>query len=180
MSEQFLSEIRIFSFNFAPKGWALCNGQTLPINQNQALFALLGTTYGGNGVTTFLLPNLQGRVPIHVGSGYVLGQSAGTTAETITLSTMATHNHPMRADSATAPTATAPTPTTTSVLGASVGGGNPATSFGVSMYNSANPGGALDQRVISNLGGSQAHTNQQPYLTLNFSIALQGVFPSQN
>src|SRR5689334_22614774 len=102
MGTPFLSEIRIMSFNFAPKGWAMCNGQTLPINQNQALFSLLGTTYGGNGQTTFNLPNLRGRVPMHMGNGHTLGETAGTTAVTINIQTMATHNHPMSARNAAA------------------------------------------------------------------------------
>jgi len=178
MSEQYLSEIRIFSFNFAPTGWALCNGQLLPINQNQALFSLLGTTYGGNGQTNFALPNLQGRVPIHFQQSYLLGQTGGTVAVTLNSGTMAAHTHPMMADGVTA--GTAQTPTTTSVLGISAGAGNPATSFNVAIYNTGGPGAALASPVISNIGGSQAHTNQQPYLTLNFSIALQGIFPSQN
>lgn len=178
MSEPYLSEIRIFSFNFAPKSWALCNGQLLPINQNQALFALLGTTYGGNGQTTFALPNLQGRVPIHVGSGFTLGQAAGTTSETINISTMTAHMHQMRADGTTAGTVS--TPAANSFIGITAGGGNPPASFTVQMYNSAGPGAALNPAVMSQTGGNQAHTNQQPYLTLNFSIALQGIFPSQN
>jgi microcystin-dependent protein len=178
MSEPFLSEIRIMSFNFAPKGWALCNGQILPIAQNQALFSLLGTMYGGNGQTTFGLPNLQGRVPLHFGNGYSLGQAAGTTAETINISTMASHTHPMRADGTT--TGTVSTPAAGGYVGISAGGGNPATSFTVQMYNSANPGAALNPSVMSMTGGSQAHSNQQPFLTLNFSIALQGIFPSPN
>jgi microcystin-dependent protein len=178
MSEQYISEIRIFSFGFAPKGWALCNGQIMPINQNQALFSLLGTTYGGDGVTTFGLPNLQGRVPIHVDGTYLLGQAGGTTAETLNVGTMAAHSHPMRADSTT--TGTGQTPTATSVLGISSGSGNPVQAFNVAIYNSAGPGSSLADQVISNNGGGQPHTNQQPYLTLNFSIALQGVFPSRN
>ena len=178
MSDQYLSELRIFSFGFAPKGWALCNGQLMPINQNQALFSLLGTTYGGDGRVTFGLPNLQGRVPIHVGGSYLLGQIGGSTAETLNIGTMAAHIHPMRADGSTA--GTAQTPTATSVLGISSGNGNPAQSFNVAIYNSAGPGSFLAEQVISNSGGGQQHTNQQPYLTLNFSIALQGIFPSQN
>ena len=178
MSDQYLSELRIFSFGFAPKGWALCNGQIMPINQNQALFALLGTTYGGDGRVTFGLPNLQGRVPIHVGGPYLLGQVGGSTAETLNIGTMAAHSHPMRADGST--TGTAQTPTATSVLGISSGNGNPSQTFNVAIYNSAGAGAALANQVISNNGSSQPHTNQQPYLTLNFSIALQGIFPSQN
>jgi microcystin-dependent protein len=178
MSESYLSEIRIFSFGFAPKGWALCNGQLLPINQNQALFSLLGTTYGGDGRTNFALPNLQGRVPIHFDGSHLLGQVGGATAVTLNHGTMAAHSHPMQADSTTS--GTAQTPTTASVLGISAGRGNPAADFNVSIYNSAGPGAALASQVIGNIGGGQPHINQQPYLTLNFSIALQGVFPSRN
>jgi microcystin-dependent protein len=147
MAEPFLSEIRIFSFNFAPKGWALCNGQLLPINQNQALFSLLGTTYGGNGQTTFALPNLQGRTPIHVGQGHTLGEQGGEHTNT-----NGAVNNPNNA-----------------VIGA--------------VNNMFSPTGSLvafDPTSISNVGGSQAHQNMQPFLTLNFSIALQGIFPSQN
>src|SRR5215211_7506519 len=97
MSEPFLSEIKIVSFNFPPKGWALCNGQLLPINQNQALFALLGTTYGGNGQTTFALPNLRGRVPIHMGNGHALGEAAGSTSVTVNIQQLPTHLHPLMA-----------------------------------------------------------------------------------
>jgi microcystin-dependent protein len=178
MSNNYLSEIKICSFGFAPKGWVLCNGQLLPINQNQALFSLLGTTYGGNGQTTFALPNLQGRVPIHLGGGYALGEAAGTTAETITISTMAPHNHTLSADRVT--TATVSTPVSGSALGISAGSGNPVINFPVAIYSSANPAATLNPAVISNFGGGQAHTNQQPYLALNFCIALQGIFPSQN
>jgi microcystin-dependent protein len=180
MSSPFLSEIRIFSFNYAPKGWALCNGQLLPINQNQALFSLLGTTYGGNGQTTFGLPNLQGRVPISFGNGVVLGQVGGTLAETINIQTMAGHNHTMMGDAATAATVASPAPSGTTVLGKSFGTGSPPANFTVSMYSSQGVGAALNPAVMTNTGGGQAHTNQQPYLTLNMSIALQGIFPSQN
>ncbi len=178
MSNNFLCEIRICAFGIAPKGWALCNGQLLPINQNQALFALLGTVYGGDGRTNFGLPNLQGRVPIHVGSGHPLGQVAGTTAETINLSTMATHSHPLLGDQTTA--ATVSTPASGSSLGISKGAGSPPVDFAVSMYNSTAPGGALHPAVIAPIGGNQPHQNMQPFLTLNFIVALQGIFPSQN
>ena len=178
MSNNFLSEIKICAFSFAPKGWTLCNGQLLPINQNQALFALLGTVYGGNGQTTFGLPNLQGRVPIHVSNDHPLGQMAGTTAETITLSTMAAHSHGLSGDGTTA--ATVSTPAGNSSLGISKGTGSPPVDFAVSMYSSTSPGGALHPAVIAPIGGNQPHQNIQPYLTLNFIIALQGIFPSQN
>jgi microcystin-dependent protein len=166
MSEPFLSEIKIVSFNFPPKGWALCNGQFLPINQNQALFALLGTTYGGNGQTTFALPNLRGRVPIHFDASHNLGEAAGSTSVTISQQTMAQHLHFMNASSQ---------------------GGNSLTPSGTLLANVAakiynDPGSltTLAPTTVSNVGGSQPHNNMMPYLVLNFIIALQGIFPSRN
>ena len=166
MSTPFLAEIKIMSFNFAPKGWAQCNGQFLPINQNQALFALLGTTYGGNGQTTFALPNLRGQVPIHKGSGHTQGEAAGSTAVTVNIQQLPTHLHTAQAYSQNGDQA-APTG---NVLGTVVG-----------LYNAAdNNLVALNAASITNVGGSQAHNNMMPYLVLNFCIALQGIFPSQN
>ena len=163
MSPPYMSEIRLFGFNFAPKGWAFCNGQTLPINQNQALFALLGTTYGGNGITTFNLPNLQGAIPMHISSGHVLGEHAGTLSETLTISEMPAHNHAVTASGAN---------------GATAGPGVPAASNNV--YGPASNLVGLDPSSLSAAGSSQPHNNLQPYLTLNFCIALQGIFPSRN
>lgn len=166
MSEPFLSEIKIMAFNYAPRGWAFCNGQQLPINQNQALFALLGTTYGGNGQTTFALPNLRGKAPIHTGSGHTLGETAGTASVTISQSTMPAHNHLINV---TNNNGAAPNP-----AGNFLGAVN-------AMYGPL--GGSLttmSPASITNVGGSQAHENRQPYLTLNFCIALIGIFPSQN
>jgi microcystin-dependent protein len=168
MAEPFLSEIRIFSFNFAPKGWALCNGQFLPINQNQALFSLLGTTYGGNGQTTFALPNLRGRVPMHEGSGHTLGEAAGSSAVTITQQTMPQHLH---FEMATADTATTNIPDNTMVL---------ANSAPNDLYTGPASLVAASPQSVTSVGGSQPHTNMCPYLVLNFCIALQGIFPSQN
>ena len=172
MAEPFLSEIRIFSFNFAPKGWALCNGQFLPINQNQALFSLLGTTYGGNGQTTFALPNLQGRASIHEGAGHTLGEAAGSSAVTINMQTMPTHMHPLTANMA--------------VVGANLNAtqgtaaGNNWANTGKTIWNTAFPGNSvMAPASVGNVGGSQPHTNMMPYLVLNFCIALQGIFPSQ-
>ena len=165
MSEPFLSEIKIVSFNFPPKGWALCNGQTLPINQNQALFALLGTTYGGNGQTTFQLPNLRGQVPIHMGNGHTLGEKAGTTSVTINMQTMPMHIHFLTAADTNA---TVPIPTG-NVLAQSN-----------NLYTAAANLVALDPSSVTSVGGSQPHNNMMPYLVLNFIIALQGIFPSQN
>jgi microcystin-dependent protein len=168
MSEPFLSEIKIVSFNFPPKGWALCNGQLLPINQNQALFALLGTTYGGNGQTNFALPNLRGRTPIHFGNGHDLGEAAGSTAVTINIQQLPTHLHALQASS-TAATLNAPSSTTL------LGGSAPN-----DLYTGPTSLSPLIASTVTSVGGSQAHNNMMPYLTLNFIIALQGIFPSQN
>ena len=166
MAEPFLSEIRIMSFNFAPRGWALCNGQFLPINQNQALFSLLGTTYGGNGQTNFALPNTQGRTPIHVGGGHPLGQQGGEQAHTLTSAEMPTHTHGVNGSSALTGGNVGPN-------GRYLGGANNA-------YHSPANLTTLDPATVSNTGGSQAHLNMQPFLALNFCIALQGIFPSPN
>lgn len=165
MAEPFLSEIRIFSFGFAPKGWALCNGQLLPINQNQALFSLLGTTFGGDGRVNFALPNLQGQVPIHVGQGFTLGEKGGEQAHTLSIAELPTHTH---SANATNSNGSVIVPGTT-VLGAFNNG-----------YAAAAALTSLNPTHIANTGGSQAHLNMQPFLTLNFCIALQGIFPSPN
>ncbi|HYW71904.1 MAG TPA: tail fiber protein [Pyrinomonadaceae bacterium] len=165
MSEPFLSEIKLASFNFAPKGWALCNGQTLPINQNQALFSLLGTTYGGNGQTTFNLPNLRGRTPIGMGSGHTLGEAAGTTAVTVNIQQLPTHLHALQAS-----TTVGDTPAANNTVFANAG----------NLYGPPNNLTTLDPTTVTSVGGSQAHTNMMPYLAVTFIIALQGIFPSQN
>src|SRR5688572_26796 len=166
MSEPFLSEIKIMSFNFPPKGWALCNGQFLPINQNQALFALLGTTYGGNGQTTFALPNLRGRVPIHMGNGHILGEAAGSTSVTVNIQQLPTHPHFMQA---------------TNNAGASDDATNAVfAEAGLNAYSDFSSGVAMGASAVSSVGGSQPHNNMMPYLVLNFCIALQGIFPSRN
>jgi microcystin-dependent protein len=165
VAEPFLSEIRLMSFVFAPKGWALCNGQFLPINQNQALFSLLGTTFGGNGQTTFALPDLRGRVPIHVGSGHTLGERGGEQAHTLSISELPTHTHVAQGVGAAA--------TTRVVAGNLPAGGNNA-------YGPPDQLVALQSGTVTNVGGSQAHLNMQPFLTLSFCIALQGIFPSPN
>lgn len=166
MAEPFLSEIRIMSFPFAPRGWALCNGQFLPINQNQALFALLGTTFGGNGQTTFALPNLQGRTPIHSdNSQYPLGQSSGEAAHTLVNTEMPAHTHQLSATS-TAGTALIPA-------------GNLLAQSANQLYHAPDSNQtAMNPAAIGRTGGSQAHTNMMPFLTLSFCIALQGIFPS--
>jgi microcystin-dependent protein len=165
MAEPFLSEIRIMSFNFAPKGWALCNGQLLPINQNQALFSLLGTTFGGDGRVNFALPDLRARTPIHVGSGHTLGERGGEQAHTLSIAELPTHTHVLSGS----PTNANQAPAVGNVLAAANNVYGPAASL-VSLNASS----------IANTGGSQAHLNMQPFLTLNFSIALQGIFPSPN
>lgn len=173
MAEPFMGEIRIFSFNFAPKGWALCNGQQLLINQNQALFSLLGTTYGGNGQTTFALPNLQGRVPNHMGSGHTLGEAGGATSATLTIGQLPTHTHPLSSNMAVVDA------NTNATLGEPTG--NFWANDGKSHYSTSFPGNAvMAAAAVGSVGGSQAHTNMQPYLVLSFCIALSGIFPSQN
>jgi len=180
MSEPFLSEIKLVSFNFPPKGWALCNGQLLPINQNQALFSLLGTTYGGNGQTNFALPNLRGRVPIHMGNGHTLGEAAGSTSVTVNTQQLPTHTHTLSArNDVVLPDAGPQDPTGNFYAQAQVAlqGGNTAS---VSLYADPSNLTTLNPQAVSNVGGSQPHNNMMPYLTLNFIIALQGIFPSRN
>ncbi len=165
MSEPFLGEIKIISFNFPPKGWAFCNGQLLSISQNTALFSLLGTTYGGDGQTNFALPNLQGSIPVHVGNGFTQGQRGGEEAHTLTLQELPQHTHAPGGSSNSA-NATSPSGDVWASLasGGYAGTGNT----------------TLNPVSITNAGGSQPHSNMAPYLTLNFVIALQGIFPSRN
>jgi len=170
MAEPFLSEIRIMSFVFAPKGWALCNGQLLPINQNQALFSLLGTTFGGDGRVNFALPDLRARTPIHVGSGHTLGERGGEQAHTLSIAELPTHTHVFNGSSAAADVA--------------VPNGNLLGTVDNTTFDSAYAGPtnlvAMAPQAVANTGGSQAHLNMQPFLTLSFCIALQGIFPSPN
>lgn len=173
MGTPYLGEIKIISWNFAPQGWAFCNGQLLPINQNQALFSIMGTTYGGNGQTNFALPDLRNRVPIHTGSTFRLGQVFGEDAHTLSINEIPAHYHMVNAS--------APTASGTNV---NVAQGNYlSNSAPAEIYNSG--AGApklttLASASISNYGGSQPHNNLQPYLVLNFIVALQGIFPSPN
>jgi microcystin-dependent protein len=169
MSDPFLAEIRIFPFNFAPTGWAVCNGQLLPISQNTALFSLLGTTYGGDGRTTFALPNLQESVPMHPGQGpglslHMLGESGGSDTVSLLESETPVHAHPM---SASAQDATVNGPA----------GQQVANGIGIGMYAAPGTLVGLNQQVVTPAGGSQPHNNLQPYLTLNICIALQGIYP---
>lgn len=164
MAEPFMSEIRLMSFVFPPKGWALCDGQLLPIVQNQALFSLLGTTFGGDGRVNFALPDLRGRVPIHVGSGHTLGERGGEQAHTLSISELPTHTHVVNA-SASAGNQTLPT---NNVLARSES----------ARYAPPDSFVATGPTAIANIGGSQAHLNMQPFLVLSFCIALQGIFPS--
>jgi len=167
MAEPFLSEIRMMSFTFPPQGWALCNGQLLPINQNQALFSLLGTTYGGNGQTSFALPDLRGRTPIHVGSGHTLGERGGEQAHTLSQAEIPAHSH--------------------TVLASTNPGDQLIPSGQLLATNNLPAFHPVDDQLVtmadgtlSNAGGSQAHMNMQPFLTISFCIALQGIFPSPN
>jgi microcystin-dependent protein len=166
MSEPFLGELRLMSFNFPPKGWAFCNGQLMPINQNQALFALLGTTYGGNGQSNFQLPDLRGRTPIHVGAstGVVQGMQLGEEFHTLTAGELPQHVHFMNAS------ATPADQTTPGVLAA-----------GANLYRDGAPTSSLHPATVSNRGGGMAHENRQPFLVLNWCIAIvSGIFPSRN
>ena len=165
MAEPFLGEIRICSFNFPPKGWAFTNGQLLPINQNQALFSLLGTTFGGNGQTNFGLPDFQGRVPMHVGNGHVLGERGGEQAHTLSISEIPTHTHAVNGIETQGSQATP--------------ANNLLAHHAPTNRMSVNAGNAtLHPQSLTAIGGSQAHLNMQPFLTLTFCIALQGIFPS--
>ena len=163
MAEPFLAEIRIMSFNFAPKGWALCNGQLLPINQNQGLFSLLGTTFGGDGRINFGLPDLRARVPIHVGDGHTLGERGGEQAHTLSQAELPQHTHALQGSSANG---TTPIPTGNLLAAAN------------NLYAGAANLTSLNATSITGAGGSQPHLNMQPFLTLSFCIALQGIFPS--
>jgi microcystin-dependent protein len=167
MSEPFIGEIRVFGFGYAPKGWAQCNGQLLAINQNQALFSLLGTYYGGNGTTSFGLPDLRGRTPVFWGNGISLGQAAGEEGHTLIQAEMPMHTHMVNASSNG--------PSTKSPDGALW-----ANTADVPSYATGSPNATMNAAAISSAGGSQAHENRQPYLALNFCIATVGIYPSRN
>lgn len=164
MGTPFIGDILMVSFSFPPKGWALCNGQLLPINQNQAVFSLLGTTYGGDGRQTFALPNLQGRIPMHMGNGFTLGEQGGEQSHTLAPSELPTHTHLVSANSAPG---TVATPL------------NNVLAHGSKAAYGATPDLLMSSSAVSSVGGNQPHENMPPYLVINFIIALQGIFPSQ-
>lgn len=170
MSEPFLAEIRIVGFNFAPRGWAFCDGQILPINQNQSLYSLLGTTYGGDGRTSFALPDLRSRTPIHESDGHSLGQKSGAETVTLTAAEIAAHTHTVKASSDVGDNASPANDNLATVPP------------GEMLYRDPEAGSmtALRSGTVTNAGGGQAHNNMQPYLTLSFCIALRGLFPSRN
>jgi microcystin-dependent protein len=170
MADPFVAEIRIFPYTFAPKGWAFCDGQILPLSQNTALFSLLGTTYGGDGKSNFALPDLQGRAPMHPGQGpglslHDLGETGGSETVTLTDGESPTHSHSLRADAVDLADTNVPSPSASF-----------AQSAGGTLYQ-ASTNSTLAAQALSPLGGSQPHDNMQTYLTLSFNIALQGVFP---
>jgi len=168
MSSPYLSELRLVSFNFAPKGWTMANGQLMAINQNQALFSLLGTTYGGDGRVNFALPNLQGRVAIHMGNGFTLGEQAGEYSHTLNIQELPQHIHFLDGSNSSANN---PSPSGNLLA-------NTAGALGI--YGPATNLAAMQNGSITNVGGNQAHNNQSPYLVMTWIIALQGIFPSQN
>ena len=165
MSQPFLAEVRIVGFNFAPKGWAFCDGQILPINQNQSLYSLLGTTYGGDGRTSFALPDLRSRTPMHVGEGHRQGQKSGQENLTLSAAEMPAHTHAFSGSSADV---------STHLPGGNSPGNNPGTPYGTTSN------GDMGGSQLSNIGGGQSHENMQPFIAVNFCIALQGLFPSRN
>jgi microcystin-dependent protein len=167
MSQPFVAQLMLASFNFAPKGWAMANGQLLPINQNQALFSLIGTTFGGNGIQNFALPNLQGRTSVGVGSGINYGEVAGVESVTLLSVNVPPHIHALNASGAMASSARP-------------AAGDLLASQGASVYAPAASLGAMNAASVSTVGGSQPHENRQPFLVMNWCIALQGIFPSRN
>jgi microcystin-dependent protein len=181
MGSPFIGEIKIVAFDYAPRGWALCNGQILAIGSNQALFSLLGTTYGGNGIQNFALPNLQTRVPLHAGPTVGLGQQGGEYAHTLSTAEIPQHNHPVRVDTSVPAASNSFTPAAGLSIGQSIGSSSQGGNFDVNIYSTA--GTPLVSQATGEIaigGGNQPHENRQPFLTLNFIIALNGIFPSRN
>lgn len=166
MGSPYVGEIRMFAGNFAPVGWAFCSGQLIPISENETLFNLIGTTYGGDGQSTFALPDLQGRIPIHIGNGHVIGELSGVETVTLTANQIPSHNHPVIASSSVGDQATP----LNNVL---------AQTQSVSMYSPFTPSGTMAAGMVANDGGSQPHDNMMPFLCVNFIISLFGIFPSQ-
>ena len=165
MSQPYIGQLLLAAFNYAPKYYALCNGQTMAINQNQALFSLMGTTFGGNGVQTFALPNLQGRTPVGVGNGINYGEMSGEDSHTLLSAEAPTHTHPLMAASSAS---------TNRPAGATLAGG------GANFYTGASSLTAMNAATLASQGGSQPHENRQPFLVMNWCIALTGIFPSRN
>ncbi len=168
MSEAFIGELRLMSFNFAPRGWAQCNGQLLPINQNQALFSLLGTQYGGNGINNFALPDLRSRTPLHPGDGITQGDRGGQESVALSLPQLPSHSHAVMASTDIA---------NTSAPGGALPAARPR--GGLTRYGNGNDT-ILNPSALTQAGAGQPHSNLQPYLVLNWAIALQGIFPSRN
>lgn len=168
MAQPYVGEIRMFAGNFAPAGWMFCEGQLLPISENETLFQLIGTTYGGDGQSTFALPDLRGRLPLHQGNGFILAETGGAEEITLTVNQIPAHSHPLQASMNAAAGAT---PNSNQALGT----GQAST---ITAYGTDNPQTSLSPSSITNLGGSQPHTNFQPYLCIDFIISLFGIFPS--
>jgi microcystin-dependent protein len=168
MAQPYVGEIRMFAGNFPPSGWMFCEGQLLPISENETLFQLIGTTYGGDGQSTFALPDLRGRVPIHMGNGFILAETGGAEEITLTVQQIPAHSHPMLA-SIDAASTTAPGPSV--VLARAL-------AATITPYGTDNPSTTMSPQMVSSVGGSQPHTNFQPYLCVDFIISLFGIFPS--
>jgi microcystin-dependent protein len=184
MTDPFIGELKLVGFNYAPRGWAFCNGQQLAIQTNQALFSLLGTQYGGNGQTTFALPDLRGRVPLHAdtspGGTFSIGQGGGEEAHTLLTTELPQHNHLLAGDATTAAASNSATPVAGNALGATIGK-NKTSTFPANIYNTTGGAtGTLAPATIGNSGGSQPHENRQPFTVMNWIIALNGIFPSRN
>jgi microcystin-dependent protein len=165
MAQPYVGEIRMFAGNFAPVGWMFCEGQLLPISENETLFQLIGTTYGGDGESTFALPDLRGRIPIHQGNGFILAETGGAEEITLTVNQIPAHSHPLLA-------------TTTVATDINATGRVPAQTLTFDFYQSSPPTAPMAPQSISSVGGSQPHTNFQPYLCIDFIISLFGIFPS--